>query len=36
MWLLQYDALPDKGNGKKLATEIRTSPEPLYREIAKL
>lgn len=35
MWLLQNGELPDKGNWKQLAAEIGTSPEALYREIAK-
>ena len=35
MWLLQNRILPHKGNWKSLAAEIGTSPEALYREIAK-
>lgn len=35
MWLLQNGELPNKGNWKQLASEIGTSPEALYREIAK-
>lgn len=35
MWLLQNGTLPDKGSWKQLAAEIGTSPEALYREIAK-
>ncbi len=35
MWLLQNGVLPDKGTWKQLAAEIGTSPEALYREIAK-
>ena len=34
MWLLQNGALPDKGSWKQLASEIGTSPEALYREMA--
>lgn len=35
MWLLQNGTLPNKGNWKQVAAEIGTSPEALYREIAK-
>lgn len=35
MWLLQNGVLPDKGTWKHLAAEIGTSPEALYRDIAK-
>lgn len=35
MWMLQNGGLPDKGSWKQLAAEIGTSPEALYREIAK-
>lgn len=35
MWLLQNGGLPDKGDWKQLSAEIGTSPEALYREIAK-
>lgn len=35
MWLLQNGTLPDRGSWKQLAAEIGTSPEALYREIAK-
>lgn len=35
MWLLQNELLPEKGNWKQLASEVGTSAEALYREIAK-
>lgn len=35
MWLLQNDALPEKGYWKQLASEIGTSPEALHRTVAK-
>lgn len=35
MWLLQNGTLPDRGSWKQLAAEIGTSPEALYRDIAK-
>jgi CRP-like cAMP-binding protein len=33
-WLLQNGELPNKGNWKQLASEIGTSAEALYRELA--
>ena len=34
-WLADRDHLPEKGNWKAVAQEIGTSPEALYREIAR-
>ncbi len=34
-WLADKDALPDKGTWKTIAAELGTSPEALYREIAR-
>ena len=34
-WLLDSGSLPQKGNWKAVAQEIATSPEALYREIAR-